>query len=202
MSGAGISLVSGSGDRVVVFATPGAGARVEDLQSTLGEGPCIDAVSGGAPVLCPDLSHSDGLAVDRWPIFLESAASAGVRAIFAFPLRIGAISVGAMNLCRDRPGELSAGQLSAALQAADAAAVAMLESGGWEGEGARADLSPVGTYDVEVHQATGMVQVQLGIGTDEALLRLRAHAFAKGRTLAGVAADIVNRRLRLSAEDA
>ena len=199
--GAGISLVSGSGDRVVVSATDGAGARVEDLQFTLGEGPCVDAVSGGVPVLFPDLGRSGGLTVDRWPLFLAGAAGAGVRAVFAFPLRIGAISVGAMDLCRDRPGELSADQLSAALQAADAAAVALLEAGSWDGEAGPAGLRPVEDYDVRVHQATGMVQVQLGISTKEALLRLRAHAFANDRPMAAVAADVVNRRLRFSGED-
>lgn len=59
-----------------------------------------------------------------------------------------------------------------------------------------ADLLDVGTNQLEIHQATGMVAVQLSIGLDDALARLQAHAFAEDRTLSSVAADVVARRLR------
>ncbi|MFD0630267.1 ANTAR domain-containing protein [Catenulispora yoronensis] len=52
------------------------------------------------------------------------------------------------------------------------------------------------TYRAEVHQATGMISVQLGVSLAEALVRLRAHAWAADRLLADVAADVVARRLR------
>lgn len=43
-----------------------------------------------------------------------------------------------------------------------------------------------------------MVAAAAGISTDEALSRLRRHAFANGRHLAEVARDVVERGLRLS----
>lgn len=52
-------------------------------------------------------------------------------------------------------------------------------------------------YRAEIHQASGMVAVQLQVPVGDALLRIRAHAFAQGRTIAGVAADIVARQLWL-----
>ncbi|MGB0094384.1 MAG: ANTAR domain-containing protein [Solirubrobacteraceae bacterium] len=58
-------------------------------------------------------------------------------------------------------------------------------------------LSLQGAGWAEVHQATGMISVQLGVSMDEAFVRLRAHAFAAGRSLKAVAGDVVARRLRL-----
>jgi len=49
-----------------------------------------------------------------------------------------------------------------------------------------------------VHQAAGMVSAQLEASVGEALIRLRAHAFALDRPLAAVAEDVVARRLRFS----
>ena len=144
---------------------------------------------------------SADIAVDRWPAFLEGAGAAGVRAVFAFPLRIGAISVGAMDLYRDTPGDLATGELPAALMAADAAAHALLDLGSpWDDPlGGSADFRS--TYHPQVHQATGMVQVQLGVTTEEAFALLRARAFATDRTLVQLASDVVARRIRFSTED-
>ena len=200
ISGAGISIMTSTGSRGVICSTDDVSAQIEDLQITLGEGPCIDSVHSGAPVLIPDLSEPDDLAVERWPEFMRGAALAGVCAVFAFPLRIGVMTVGAMDLYRDRPGDLGLGQLSAALMAADAAALAVLslhtalvDDAGLHAAGS--------SLQVQVHQATGMVQVQLSVSTEEAFLALRARSFATGQSLAELASDVVERRVRFSTED-
>src|SRR5664279_3749928 len=167
VTGAGISLVTDTGNRGVVCATGDVSGRIEDLQFTLGEGPCIDAARAG----------------------------------FAFPLRIGAITLGALDLYRDRPGELDGGQLAAALLAADAAAIALLHLDAGRDEAFADDLDAGRTYHLQVHQATGMVQSQLDVETDEALLRLRSRAFATDRRQRAVATDVVQRRLRFAPED-
>ena len=201
VTGAGISMVSDTGNHGFVCSTDGMSARIEDLQITLGEGPCVDAVGSGAPVLVPDLSAADGLARGRWPAFLEAAAGFGVQAVFAFPLRIGAISVGALDLYRTRPGALDAGQLSAALQAADAAAVALLDLDLGLDDGAEGSLDPLTAHQFQVHQATGMVQAQTSSTIEQAFLVLRVHAFSTGRPLIDVAVDVVERRLRFPSEE-
>ena len=61
-----------------------------------------------------------------------------------------------------------------------------------------ADLDDAVAYRAEIHQASGMVSIQLQVPVAEALVRIRAHAFADGRPLGAVAADIVARRLRLT----
>jgi hypothetical protein len=201
VTGAGISMVTAMGNHGVVCATDDVSSRIEDLQFTFGEGPCVDSVLSGSPVLVGDLSEPDDVDVERWPAFMEAASASGVRALFAFPLRIGAISVGALDLYRDAPGDLSESELTGALLAADAAALALLRMDSGRDDAFDDDASSRSTYQLQVHQATGMVQVQLGARTEEALLMLRARAFASGRTVAEVAIDVVARRIRFSSED-
>lgn len=201
VTGAGISMVTETGNRGVVCATDEGSARIEDLQFTLGEGACVDAVQVGAPVMVSDLEQPGDLAVERWPAFIEGAGAAGARAVFAFPLRIGAITVGVLDLYRDRPGDLTADQLAAALLAADAAALALLYLGTGH-RGSFADDRPGrAAHQMQVHQATGMVKVQASVTIEEAFLMLRARAFAAGRTVAEVAKDVVERRLRFTTEE-
>lgn len=197
VTGGGISVVTAAGNRGVVCATDDTAAQIEELQFTLGEGPCVDAVAFGAPVLIPDLTEFDDLAFGRWPAFLEGAGAAGVKAVFALPLRIGAISVGVMDLYRDSPGNLGVDELSAALLASDTAALALLHLDGAFSD----DVDARSTYQLQVHQATGMIQIQADVTTEDAFLLLRARAFATSRPLASVATDVVERRLQFSKEE-
>jgi hypothetical protein len=120
--------------------------------------------------------------------------------VFAFPLRIGAIGVGALDLYRTASGPLSDRQLSGALLAAEVAAIALL---GLETDSdlGLIDDAGAGAYQAQVHQATGMISVQVGIPIAQAFLLLRARAFATGRPLRELAGDIVHRRLRFTPED-
>ena len=201
VTGAGISMVTAAGNRGVVCATDDVSARIEDLQFMLGEGPGFDAVRSGAPTLVPDLGKSDDIAVGRWPTFMEGATAAGVRALFAFPLRIGVMGVGTLDLYRDKRGDLDGGQVTAALMAADVAALALLDLDLGRDDLFADDIDARSTYQLQVHQATGMMQVQLGVTTEEAFAMLRARAFASGHPLVAVATDVVERRLRFSKED-
>jgi hypothetical protein len=200
VTGAGISIVSDMGNRTVVCATDEVSARIEELQVALGEGPCVDAVGRAGPVLVQDLSDHHDLSVERWPSFMRAAHEVGVRAVFAFPMRIGVLGIGAVDLYRTTPGSLSEDELSGALLAAEVAGVAVLGLRP-DAEAALVEDSDAGAYLAQVHQATGMVMVQLGVSVDQAFLLLRARAFAAGRPLHDVATDVVRRRLRFSQED-
>lgn len=201
VTGAGIAMVTAAGHRGVVCATDDVSATIEDLQLTLGEGPCVDAAATGSPVLLSDLARSPDVAVERWPAFMEGAATAGVEAVFAFPLRVGAISVGVLDLYRDQPGELSTEELAGALVAADAAALALLHLDVDAADAFADDHDSRASYQLQVHQATGMVTAQTGVTVDQAFLMLRARAFADGRPLAELATDVVARRVRFDTED-
>jgi len=188
---------------VLAWGREAVGTELEDLQFTLGQGPGLDAAAG-ATVLIADLAA----AAARWPVFAPGAAALGVRAVFALPLRIGAISVGALLAHRATPGPLADGALADAFALADAVTVLLLHrqsTGTDRAETAGDEPGPnwahPATYRAQVHQATGMISVQLGVSLAEALVRLRAHAYADGRLIAEVAADVVARRLRFDDHD-
>lgn len=199
-AGAGISLTTEAGHRATVWASDEAAARIEELQFTLGEGPCVEAHERGAPVLVPDLRDPGELGDRRWPGFHESAVGLGIGAIFAFPLRIGVVRLGTMDLYRREPSTLSTGQLAAGLLAADAAAVALLHFTSDAG-GEFDDSLPHASFRFEVHQAAGMLMVQLGTSIEDALLQLRAMAFSFGRPVEEVARDVLAGRLRMPREE-
>ncbi|GLY42789.1 GAF domain-containing protein [Amycolatopsis sp. NBRC 101858] len=200
VSGAGATVLSktpsGNGDgstpsRGLVHATNEISAGLEDLQLTVGEGPCLDAFATGGPVLISDLAS----ATPRWPAFTPAACDLGAAAVFSFPLQVGVVRLGSLDLYRDTPGPLTRIELADALILSDLAT-----------QGVIADLDGHRTEDVswladphaQVHQATGMVQVQLNSTTDVALMRLRGHAFTHNMSLADVARQVVDRSLRFT----
>lgn len=178
--------------------------QLDEYQFTFGEGPCKDAVSQGRPVLVTDLHDHQEL---RWSAYSAAVRGAGVRAVFALPIALVSSHVGALDLFRNQAGGLSAQELTGALLAAELAALPLVdlatevagnaaavdEQLGWAGLGS--------LERVEVYQATGMVMGQLGEDAAEALVRLRAHAFAQGMTASEVGWEIVERRLTLSADE-
>lgn len=194
MSGAGIMLMSGDVPWGSVCATNETSAVIEQLQYALGEGPCVDAYQQDRPVLEPDLAQPD---TPRWLAFTGPAVEVGVRAVFGFPLQVGAVRLGALNLYCDRPGPLTDEQHADALAMADIAAqaVLVLQAGASPGELAEA-LQAGADFQHVVHQASGMVAAQLDVSVGDALIRLRAYAFGNDRPLTEVARAIVARTLR------
>jgi hypothetical protein len=177
----------------VTVASDPATERVEELQALLGEGPGAEAWAGHRPVLVPDLAA----ATARWPAYTPAAADLGVRAVFAFPLQVGAARLGVLAIFRARPGQLSGGELRQALMFAEVALTTLLDGQETAPPGAAANgLASAVERRAELFQAQGMVMVQLGVGLAEALARMRAHAYAQHRRLDEVAADVVARRLR------
>ena len=197
-TGAGIMLISGDVPRGPVCTTDDVSARIEELQYDLGEGPCVDAYRRDRPVLEPDLAQP---VTPRWLAFTGPAVDAGARAVFGFPLQVGAVRLGALNLYRDHAGPLSDAQHADALVMADIAAQALLllQADAPPGEIA-AELETNANFQYVVHQATGMVAAQLEVPVGQALIRLRAHAFGNDRSLTDVAKNVVARQLRFDAQ--
>jgi GAF domain-containing protein len=200
---AAISLVF-AGVTSGTLGSSGAAARTYDeLQFTLGEGPCLDSVACGAPVLIADLSNGNE---SRWPAYGPAMLGHKIRGIFAIPVVLAGEFVGALDLFRAQPGELHDDHLAGAIVAAELAGLPLLDlmdsdlqaavsdpdSSAW------AELTSLGR--AEVSQATGMLVAQLGVEPAEALVRLRAHAYATNRSATDVARDILDRRLQLDAD--
>jgi hypothetical protein len=198
VTGAGIMLMSGDVPRGSVCTTNEVSALLERVQYALGEGPCVDAFGQDRPVLEPDLAHP---AMPRWLAFSGPALEAGVGAVFGFPLRVGAVRLGALNLYCDRPEALSDDQHADALVMADVAAQAILVLQANAPPGKLAtELAAGADFHYVVHQAAGMVAAQLEVSVGQALIRLRAYAFGNDRPLADVARDVVARSLRFDAQ--
>jgi hypothetical protein len=188
----GVTMLTDGGQSITAHASDAQAAAVEDLQHTLGEGPGVIASDSGAAVLVPDLADLHGHLNERWPTFAKETLDIGVRAAFSFPLLLGSASVGALSLYRDTSGELAPDGITEGWVTADAVAIALADP---------ADIAAdaLDQLDVmRVHQAAGMVMVQLGLPIDQALLRLRSTAFAEGRTVDELADAIVDRSRRLS----
>lgn len=196
VTGAGIMLMADGEHRGTFGVSNSVISIIEELQFTLGEGPCIDAFNSRRPVAEPDLADPDR---NRWPAFSGPAVDAGVRAVFGFPLTSGSATLGALDLYLDRPGDLDDDQANDAAMLAALAADTVIALQADAAPGALAheiDLSV--NHRAVVHQASGMLSVQLGTPVNEARARIRAHAYTCNRSIDDIARDIVLRRLKLT----
>jgi len=191
LSGAAVALILTDSDPGSLASSDERASLVVDLEFTLGEGPSIDAQNSGHPVLVADLAAST-----RWSTFAREAVTAGVAAVFALPLQVGAARFGAFTVYRDRAGPLGEGVLVDALVVADVACEIALCLQAQVPPGSLSQvLENLAAQRTVVYQATGMVLAQLGVGPEAALATLRARAYALGRPAGEVAADVVARRL-------
>ncbi len=195
VTGVAIILMTDAGPAGVVTASGGPAATMEDLQFTLGEGPCVDCSRTGRPILQPDLVANG---VSRWPGFTEGALDAGIRAVFAFPLRVGGIRLGVLDLYRDRPGTLTDAQLAEALSFADAATILLMHLQAQAvNNGDHAAMLHVISDRAEVHQATGWIAEAMDVSLAQALAMLRARAFATNRPIVDLARDVLSGSTKL-----
>lgn len=209
VAGAAVSVMADANRRDILYASDAHSTELEELQFELGEGPCVEAFANGRPVLVADLNDTPD---PRWPLFAAAAvARTPARGTFAFPLQIGAIAVGILDLYRVEPGLLTPAQLSASLLVADAAVWALLglrsgtdesPGGGSGSNGATAGEWPLVLHrdHAVVYQATGVVIAQARLNAEAALARLRGYAFAHDRPLPEVAIDVVAGRLRFDGD--
>ncbi|MGM1062242.1 GAF and ANTAR domain-containing protein [Saccharothrix sp. Mg75] len=193
VSGA-VLTVDTSGWPEVLCATDALGERLAELQVTVGEGPAVDVWRGGGPALVSDLDAPSGRT--RWPVFAPLAVDAGAASLFALPLCVGAIRVGVLLLYRVEGGHLDAATLTDSLAFGELALRLLLDEHAGLGAagGAAGDVLPL--HNPQVHQATGMVAAQLGVGMADAFASLRARAFVEQVPLSDLAADVVARRRR------
>ena len=206
VDGAAISLVHDGSSRGT-FGSSGEQSRLlDELQFTYGEGPCLDAVNARDLVLVPDLSAREE---NRWPVFARALVDGGIYAVFAAPVVVASTPIGALDLFRRDTGPLSAERLTGLRHAADLAAMPLLDLIGAEldwpnaadGHGDVRWAQLASLERVEVYQATGMIMAQLDIGPIEALVRLRARAFANNQTASDAAWAVITRTASFSGED-
>jgi hypothetical protein len=179
-------------------------ARIYDeLQFTLGEGPCLDSVARRTPILVVDLADPKEA---RWPAFGPALLAYEIRGVFAMPVVVAGEYVGALDLFRKRPGRFEGEQFAGTIVAAELAGIPLLDLLNGDLQAAVSDPNSNAWAELnalsraEVSQATGMLVAQLGVEPAEALVRLRAYAYSTGRSATDVARDILDRRLKLAAD--
>jgi hypothetical protein len=172
--------------------------RIDELQFDLGEGPCWDAIATGEPVLEPDLSAP----VRAWPVFVDALRREhSVGAIFAFPLSVGSLRLGAVDLYNDDPVRLDGVAVDRMLVFSGLLGRRVLERAiHLSGDPVADGVSRHGRR--LVHQATGFVIAQLGVSARDAVLLIQAHAFAKELSMEDVARQILDRRLTFTVSGA
>ncbi len=198
VDGAAVALTSDGGS-LTAFCTSSAVSRsLLDLEMTVGEGPCTSAATSDIIVA---EAHLSSVPTTRWILYSPEAQHIGARAVFGFPIRIGAIRLGALGLHRNDEGDLSEEQFANALLLASVigrSIVAM--QAGATSESLNAEFFKETSFDFSVHQAAGMVAVQGSISISSALVALRMHAFASGDALENVSHLVITRRLRFDGE--
>lgn len=193
ITGAFITVFDASGRQSSLCSSDAVAARVDELQFELGEGPQWEATRTGATVLIGDVEEA---AHPRWPVFGMALRELDVAALFAIPLVLGAATVGAVGLYRSIPGDLTDRDVSTATAMASAiASVAVRHALASAAEDGAPESAAAPAMRREIHQATGMIVVQLQTTATIAHSRLLAHAFGSARSVHDVAHDVVSRRL-------
>jgi GAF domain-containing protein/ANTAR domain-containing protein len=204
VDGAAISVMLEGSSQGTVGSSGELSRRLDELQFTFGEGPCTDAVRLQVPVVAQNLAAPSE---QRWPAYAPTVVGLGVRAVYALPIVLANSVVGALDLYRHQSGPLEGDHWLGGLMAAELAAVPVLAlladgAGALEVANSAAAWEQISSLArVEVYQATGMVMAQLDVGPAEALVRLRAYAFANGLTASEVAWSIVERQVSLESDE-
>ncbi|HEY8588384.1 MAG TPA: GAF and ANTAR domain-containing protein [Naasia sp.] len=197
VDGASISTLGDFLGTETVAASDGVIARIDEIQFDLGEGPCWDAMASARPILEPDLRRAPR---HHWPAFSPAAEKEDVAAIFAFPLLIGPLRIGAIDLYAREPGELGEETTSQTSRLASIISRNVLRRALLDGAAEPADRDAAPFSRRAVHQATGFVIAQCGVSAEDAHLLLQGHAYAEGRSMREVADDVLSGRLSFTAD--
>lgn len=187
--GAAITANYDGPDRHTLAATSALALMIEDAQDVVGEGPGFDAVRTHRVV-----SGEFGLFEQTsWPLLEDSLAGLGFTgAVLALPLAASDRTLGVLVVHRHHTSLTFDPAVAAFLASNLGVAVANELSP----DDLERELSDDWSVRAVVHQATGMVTAQLRVRPDDALVLLRARAYALGASLTDVAAAVVDRDLR------
>lgn len=191
---AGILLANATDELEVVASTSEATTLVEMMQLDADAGPCLECFRTRAVVSVPDID----IGSSRWPNFSATARAAGIRSVYAIPLRLRETTIGTLNLMRNTRGELNPHDIRAAQALADVATVGILQERSIrDASRLRDQLQEALSSRIVIEQAKGVVAETANVSVEAAFALIRQHARSHQSTLSGVARQLVSRDLRL-----
>lgn len=195
MPGAVISTLGSPMGSQTVCASTRLGARIDEIQIDLGEGPSWEALRTRRPVAASDLQVRGGA---LWPGAWAALRELDLGSLYAFPLFVGTVGIGSIGVYSTVARELSGADITGLSRLAVIVSLTLLRRALNRLEVTDGETADEPYSRREVHQATGMVAARNDLGVDDALMLLRGHAYAAGRPVRDVAADVIARRLDLS----
>jgi GAF domain-containing protein len=186
---AGLMLADQRGGLQVVASSSERSRLLELFQLQNNEGPCLDCYRSGRQVQVSDVTSER----ERWPTFVPEAGRQGFRAVHAFPLRLRAETIGAMNLFHAQPGALPDEDMRLARSLADVATIGILQERAIQRSETLAEqLQSALNSRVIIEQAKGVLAEKGALDMDTSFSRLRAYARGNNRRLSEVARSVVD----------
>jgi PAS domain-containing protein len=185
-SGAGVMLLDEHGALRWVTASSQADRIFEQAQARLGEGPCLDALALGAPVMSADVGRDF-----RWPELAPVAAEHGIGAVLSAPID----DVGTFNVMLSVPLEWTGSDVDAVRAfAAVAASMFRIAAEGGHQRALAGQLQHALDQRVTVEQAKGALMARDGMAEEEAWDLLRRTARSSQRKVQDVAREVLDGR--------
>ncbi len=188
VTAAGLLLNDQKGNLAVVASSSEESRLLEICQLQSDEGPCLDCVRSGAPVISGDLEKDR----DRWPAFVTAALDGGFQSVFAVPMRLREQTIGGLNLFSSATGRASDADQQLAQALADVATIGILQQRSAHRSSLLAEqLQHALNSRIAVEQAKGVLAERHSVSMDVAFNALRRHARNHNQKLADVASSVV-----------
>jgi len=185
----GLVLANHRGELEFVASSNENARLVELFQVQNNEGPCFDAFRTGVAIVNMDLADAG----DRWPRFAAMATAAGFHSVHAFPLRLRADVIGALNVFGAGGGGYLAADDVPIMQAlADVAAIGLLQERAIRrGEVLVEQLQTALNSRIVIEQAKGVLAQANSVSVDEAFDVIRSYARSHQLRLTDLARIVV-----------
>jgi hypothetical protein len=191
----GILLADQRGDLQFMAGSNEDVKQLELFQLQVHEGPCLDAVRDGRPVVNADLNKAEG----RWPHFAPQAVAAGYQSVHAFPLRLRDDVIGAIGVFGTDNARWEDADVHIAQTLAHVATIGLLqERAVRRGAVLSEQLQAALNSRIVIEQAKGAIAQFHGVTVDEAFVLLRSHARRTGARLGVMAQAVLTDRATLA----
>jgi transcriptional regulator with GAF, ATPase, and Fis domain len=180
-------LVRREGRYVTVGASDRIAQRIDDMERTAGDGPCVDAIEEETPQIETDLTTPN-----QWPqLAARLVADTPVRGAMGFRILVDRRKTGALNLFSDKAGVFDQESAGQAIVLASFASVAINAVA--QGEDV-ATLRRGLLSNREIGKAVGMLMMLNGVDEHAAFDVLRKYSQDLNIKLADVARSVIEHR--------